>query len=214
MMISFIMVALLVAGVLACITEKRWLGSAKWVALIALILLAALFGIFIVGHELSFETLQVLTRVTWIQTFNIEYSIALDQLSIVLISLTWFLAVICVLVSWREISDKAGFYYFNLLASIAGIIGVFVAVDMFLFFFFWEIMLLPMTAIIAIWGHENRHFAAIKFFIFTSDNPSPYDKQKVSSSLPKCFLTLLILPPVIVSNPVFTRVTRQSVLST
>lgn len=167
MIITFIMVALLVAGVLACVVEKRWLGSAKWLALITLVLLAILFGIFVIGHEQSFETLQVLTRVTWIQTFNIEYSIALDQLSIVLITLTWFLAIICVLVSWREINDKAGFYYFNLLASIAGIIGVFVAVDMFLFFFFWEVMLLPMTAIIAIWGHENRHFAAIKFFIFT-----------------------------------------------
>jgi len=136
-------------------------------ALIVLALLATVFTIFVISYDHPFENLQVLTRVSWIQTFNIEYSIALDQLSIVLIALTWLLAIICVLVSWQEIKQKAGFYYFNLLATIAGIIGVFVAVDMFLFFFFWEVMLLPMTAIIAIWGHEKRHFAALKFFIFT-----------------------------------------------
>lgn len=167
MTLTFIMLALLFAGVLAWFSENRWQGSAKWLALIVLALLATVFTIFVISYDHPFENLQVLTRVSWIQTFNIEYSIALDQLSIVLIALTWLLAIICVLVSWQEIKQKAGFYYFNLLATIAGIIGVFVAVDMFLFFFFWEVMLLPMTAIIAIWGHEKRHFAALKFFIFT-----------------------------------------------
>ena len=167
MTLTFIMLALLFAGALAWFSENRWQGSAKWLALIVLALLATVFTIFVISHDQPFDNLQVLTRVSWIQTFNIEYSIALDQLSIVLITLTWLLAIICVLVSWQEIKQKAGFYYFNLLATIAGIIGVFVAVDMFLFFFFWEVMLLPMTAIIAIWGHEKRHFAALKFFIFT-----------------------------------------------
>jgi NADH-quinone oxidoreductase subunit M len=167
MTLTFIMLALLFAGALAWFSENHWQGSAKWLALIVLALLATVFTIFVISYDQPFENLQVLTRVSWIQTFNIEYSIALDQLSIVLIALTWLLAIICVLVSWQEIKQKAGFYYFNLLATIAGIIGVFVAVDMFLFFFFWEVMLLPMTAIIAIWGHEKRHFAALKFFIFT-----------------------------------------------
>lgn len=167
MTLTFIMLALLFTGALAWFSENRWQGSAKWLALIVLALLATVFTIFVISYDQPFENLQVLTRVSWIQTFNIEYSIALDQLSIVLIALTWLLAIICVLVSWQEIKQKAGFYYFNLLATIAGIIGVFVAVDMFLFFFFWEVMLLPMTAIIAIWGHEKRHFAALKFFIFT-----------------------------------------------
>lgn len=167
MTLTFIMLALLVAGAFAWALEKQWQGAAKWLALVVLALLATVFAIFVFSHVSNFETLQVLTKVSWIKTFNIEYSIALDQLSIVLIALTWLLAIICVLVSWRGIKHQVGFYYFNLLATIAGIIGVFVAVDMFLFFFFWEVMLLPMTALIAIWGHENRRFAAIKFFIFT-----------------------------------------------
>ncbi len=167
MTLTFIMVTLFIAGILSWVCENRWRGSAKWCALLVLTLLATVFCIFVVTANHNFESLTVLSRVSWIDTFNIEYSIGLDQLSIVLIALTWLLAIICVLVSWQEIKHKAGFYYFNLLATIAGIIGVFVAVDMFLFFFFWEVMLLPMTAIIAIWGHENRHFAALKFFIFT-----------------------------------------------
>jgi NADH-quinone oxidoreductase subunit M len=171
MTLSFIMLALLIAGAFAWRAEIYWQGSAKWLALITLGLLATIFAIFVINqainHNNDFAELQVLTRVNWIQSFNIQYSIALDQLSIILIALTWLLAIICVLVSWREIKHHVGFYYFNLLLTIAGIIGVFVAVDMFLFFFFWEIMLLPMTAIIAIWGHEKRHFAALKFFIFT-----------------------------------------------
>ncbi len=167
MTLSFIMLALLVAGGVVWRAEKQWQGSAKWLSLITLALLATVFTVFVMSHNTDFTQLQVLSRVTWIDTFNIQYSIALDQLSIVLISLTWLLAIICVLVSWQEIKTNVGFYYFNLLLTIAGIIGVFIAVDMFLFFFFWEVMLLPMTAIIAIWGHENRHFAALKFFIFT-----------------------------------------------
>ena len=167
MTLTCIMLALLFAGGLAWRAENHWQGSAKWLALIALALLATVFAVFVMSASNDFAQLQVLSRVSWIKSFNIEYSIALDQLSIVLITLTWLLAIICVLVSWHEIQSNVGFYYFNLLLTIAGIIGVFVAVDMFLFFFFWEVMLLPMTAIIAIWGHENRQFAALKFFIFT-----------------------------------------------
>ena len=167
MTLTCIMLALLFAGGLTWRAEYHWQGSAKWLALIALALLATVFAVFVMSASNDFAQLQVLSRVSWIESFNIEYSIALDQLSIVLITLTWLLAIICVLVSWREIQSNVGFYYFNLLLTIAGIIGVFVAVDMFLFFFFWEVMLLPMTAIIAIWGHENRQFAALKFFIFT-----------------------------------------------
>ena len=167
MTLTCIMLALLFAGGLTWRAEYHWQGSAKWLALIALALLATVFAVFVMSASNDFAQLQVLSRVSWIESFNIEYSIALDQLSIVLITLTWLLAIICVLVSWYEIQSNVGFYYFNLLLTIAGIIGVFVAVDMFLFFFFWEVMLLPMTAIIAIWGHENRQFAALKFFIFT-----------------------------------------------
>ncbi len=167
MSITFVMCSLLFGGALAWFLEGVKAHSARWVSLLTVLVIGVYFAVALNTSALDFNTLQVLVRVAWISSFNIEYSLLLDYLSIVLVSLTLFLALICILVSWQEISKKVGFYYFNLLASIAGIVGVFTAADMFLFFFFWEVMLLPMTALIAIWGHENRHFAAMKFFIFT-----------------------------------------------
>ncbi len=171
MMLTFVIFGLLFCGSLAWYTDnKSFLGvkfHARWVALVAVIAFALIFILSVHLSPLRFLTLQMITQVPWINSLNINYTLALDHLSITLIVLTFFLAVICILVSWDEIKEKSGFYYFNLLATFVGIIGVFSAVDMFLFFFFWEVMLLPMTAIIAIWGHENRYFAAIKFFIFT-----------------------------------------------
>lgn len=167
MSITFVMCTLLFGGALAWLLEGLKAQSAKWVSLLTVLVVCGYFLFALMTTEYDFSKLQVLERVAWISSFHIEYALALDYLSIVLVSLTFFLALICILVSWHEIKEKVGFYYFNLLASIAGIVGVFTAVDMFLFFFFWEIMLLPMTALIAIWGHENSHFAAIKFFIFT-----------------------------------------------
>jgi NADH-quinone oxidoreductase subunit M len=91
----------------------------------------------------------------------------MDGLSLLLVLLTIFLGIISVICSWREIQDRIGFFHFNLMMVLAGIIGVFLALDLILFYFFWELMLVPMYFIIAIWGHENRVYAAIKFFIFT-----------------------------------------------
>ncbi|MBL4940470.1 MAG: NADH-quinone oxidoreductase subunit M [Colwellia sp.] len=161
------MCSLLLGGALAWYLEGVKVQSARWIALLTVLVVALYFAVSVITSGLDFTELQLVVRLPWITSFNIEYALALDYLSLVLVSLTLFLALVCVLVSWQEIQSKSGFYYFNLLATIAGIIGVFTAVDMFLFFFFWEVMLLPMTALIAIWGHENKHFAAIKFFIFT-----------------------------------------------
>jgi len=166
-MLTIIIFGLLICAGIAWYMESIKTHSARWIALVSFVVFALFFIFSITASPQHFNELQSLVRIAWIPSFNIEYALGLDHLSITLIILTFFLAIICVLVSWQEIQDKQGFYYFNLLASIAGIIGVFCAIDLFLFFFFWEVMLLPMTAIIAIWGHENRHFAAVKFFIFT-----------------------------------------------
>jgi NADH-quinone oxidoreductase subunit M len=103
----------------------------------------------------------------WIPRFGIGFHLALDGLSLLLIALTVILGVMAVSSSWTEIKHRQGFYYFNLLFCLAGTVGVFLAVDLFLFFFFWEVMILPMYFLISLWGHENRVYAAIKFFIFT-----------------------------------------------
>jgi len=165
--ISLMMLILLMVGVIAWAVERKNPGSARYLALFTLLLLLFYFIFSLSTTAVNLNELTLLTRVPWITVFNIDYALAVDNLSILLVLLTLLLAIICVLLSWQEIQQHVGFYYLNLLLSIAGIIGVFTAVDMFLFFFFWEVMLLPITALIAIWGHENKHFAAIKFFIFT-----------------------------------------------
>ncbi|HVB29005.1 MAG TPA: NADH-quinone oxidoreductase subunit M [Terriglobia bacterium] len=104
---------------------------------------------------------------TWIPQYGIHFHLAMDGLSLLLILLTFLLGIMSVLVSWKEIQDGVGFFHFNLMLILAGILGVFLAVDLFLFYFMWELMLVPMYFLIAIWGHERRIYAAIKFFIFT-----------------------------------------------
>lgn len=103
----------------------------------------------------------------WISRFGIGFHLALDGLSLLLIALTVLLGFMAVGCSWTEIKNRIGFFHFNLLWTLAGTIGVFLALDLFLFFCFWEVMLVPMYLLIAIWGHENRAYAAMKFFIFT-----------------------------------------------
>jgi len=103
----------------------------------------------------------------WIPRFGITIHLALDGMSLLLVVLTAFLGVIAVGCSWSEIDERPGFFYFNLLCSLAGALGVFLALDLFLFFFLWELMLVPMYFLIAIWGHENRRYASLKFFLFT-----------------------------------------------
>ncbi len=108
----------------------------------------------------------------WIPRFGISLHLALDGLSLVLIALTGFLGVLAVLCSWKEIARRVGFFHLNLLWILGGVVGVFLAMDLFLFFLFWEMMLVPMFFLIALWGHSGsagrtRIRAATKFFIYT-----------------------------------------------
>ncbi len=106
-------------------------------------------------------------KLNWIPQFGISLHLALDGLSLLMLILTFFLGIISVIISWKEINSKVGFFHFNLLMILAGIIGVFLTLDLFLFYFFWELMLVPMYFLIGIWGHENRTAASNKFFLYT-----------------------------------------------
>jgi len=167
MILALCLAILLVGAVAAWGLEKHYIGSARWTSILTVITVGCVFSIWQYSSLYNFDELQVILRADWIPFINVEFLFAVDYLSLLMIWLTLILAVIAILISWQEITTKAGFYYFNLLLAIAGIIGVFISFDMFLFFFFWEVMLLPMTALIAIWGHENRLYAATKFFVYT-----------------------------------------------
>jgi len=109
---------------------------------------------------------QFVEHYTWIKAFNIEYFMAIDGLSIPMVLLTALLSFICVIASWGINKSVKGYFALFLILE-AGMMGVFCALDFFLFFVFWEVMLLPMYFLIGVWGGPRREYAAIKFFIYT-----------------------------------------------
>lgn len=142
---------------------------ARWIALISVMIdLALIFNIWLQQRSLQTTNEWFIDyKLEWIPSFGISFHLALDGLSTIMLLLTFFLGTLSVLCSWNEIKQRTGFYYFNLLWTLAGISGVFIALDLFLFYFFWEVMLIPMYFLIAIWGDSKRRYAAYKFFIFT-----------------------------------------------
>jgi NADH-quinone oxidoreductase subunit M len=103
----------------------------------------------------------------WIPAYGISYHLGVDGLSVWLVILTTFLTPIALLGSWSSIHDRVRGFNVSMLLLEAGMVGVFVALDLFLFYVFWEAMLIPMYFLIGIWGHERRIYAAIKFFLYT-----------------------------------------------
>ena len=107
------------------------------------------------------------TNLPWIPAANIHFHVGADGLSLWLVLLTTFLTPLCVIMSWRSIGKRLKAYYALLLLLEFGLVGVFLAMDLFLFFVFWEVSLVPMYFLIGIWGHERRVYAAVKFFLYT-----------------------------------------------
>ena len=103
----------------------------------------------------------------WIPTPNIHYHMGVDGISMWLIVLTTFLTPLCVLISWNSIQDRVKEFFILLLVLETALIGVFVSLDLFLFYFFWESTLIPMALLIGMYGHGRRVYAAVKFFLYT-----------------------------------------------
>jgi NADH-quinone oxidoreductase subunit M len=112
-------------------------------------------------------TMELLSSYSWIRTWGISYAVGIDGISLMMVLLTTLLMPLCVLGSFNYIKQREPAYYALLLVLTTGMIGVFIAVDMFLFYVFWEVMLIPMYFLIGIWGGKNRLYASLKFFIYT-----------------------------------------------
>ncbi len=166
-MILVVLISILfLGGVLAWLSEGLDARFPRVVALAAVVI-DLLLMLTLVGAEAGDSSWIVSLNAQWMPRFGVSFHLAADGLSVLMMLLTAFLGAIAIGAAWSEITERAGFFYFNLLWTLAGVIGVFTALDLFLFFFFWEVMLIPMYFIIAIWGHENKNYAAMKFFIFT-----------------------------------------------
>ena len=168
MILTWLIAIYLIGGLLAWIAGRWSNGAARWIALLACMADFVLSVVLWVQNPVSARGAVFLEQqVPWIPQFGISYHLAMDGLSLLLVVLTTLLGVVSVICSWREISDRVGLFHLTLLVMLAGIVGVFLAFDLLLFYFFWELMLVPMYLLIGLWGHENRIYAAIKFFLFT-----------------------------------------------
>lgn len=115
-------------------------------------------------HSLKYQFIE---NYQWFNLLNISYLVAFDGISLLLVALTTFITPLALLSSWDSVKKDIKLYNFFMLLLEFSMIGVFVSMDMFLFYIFWELMLIPMYFIIGIWGGDNRVYAAIKFFLYT-----------------------------------------------
>jgi NADH-quinone oxidoreductase subunit M len=170
-------------GGLLCWMSERWGSSIpRWIAMFSMFAIFAL-GVWLwvsgdysgaLSNTVGAPTLnwQYEERYTWIPHLGATIHLALDGLSLIMVLLTGLLGVMAVGCSWKEIDNNIGSFHLNLLWSLSGVLGVFLAMDMLLFFFFWELMLIPIYFLIALWGHsadgiKSPVVSANKFFIYT-----------------------------------------------
>jgi len=153
----------LIAGLIVLLLPAR---LAKYVALgaslVEFALSVPLWWTFVPANGMQF-----VVDHAWIAGWGIHYTVGVDGISLFMVLLTTFLMPLSILGSWSSITKREGGFYSLLLVLTTGMIGVFVALDLFLFYVMWEVMLIPMYFIIGVWGGENRLYAAIKFFIYT-----------------------------------------------
>src|SRR5438552_17138431 len=155
-----------VGAVLLLFYNRDHVRSIRTFVLIVTIL-TFVFSLHLISHfDSSNPDFQFVVKAPWIPSFGIDYSIGVDGLSLFLILLTTFLTPLAVLASW-SVHERLKEYFIFMLLLETGMIGVFASLDLFLFYVFWEIMLVPMYFLIGVWGGERRVYAAIKFVLYT-----------------------------------------------
>ncbi len=155
------------AIVLMFFNKENKLMIRLWANAVALLgFLVSVPLVFLFNYEDS-GSMQFTESFTWIETLGAEYSVGIDGISLLLILLTTLLGSIATLSSWEAIQDRVKEYYIFMLLLQTGMLGVFIALDFFMFYVFWEVMLVPMYFLIGIWGGPRKLYAAIKFFMYT-----------------------------------------------
>jgi NADH-quinone oxidoreductase subunit M len=142
-------------------------GLMRWLALGISLLTLVVTLLLWAGFDPASAEFQFVERVPWIPAFGIDYYVGVDGISVLLVVLTGFLTPIALLSSWGSIARKVKEFSIFMLALEAAMIGVFVSLDLFLFYVFWDAMLVPMYFLIGIWGYDQRVYAAIKFMLYT-----------------------------------------------
>ncbi|MBA3581953.1 MAG: NADH-quinone oxidoreductase subunit M [Gammaproteobacteria bacterium] len=181
MLLILLILTPFIGGLLCWQIERFGENFPRWIALLCmtsvtvisvLLWLQGDYNLAAISGAATQSQWQLEYQIPWITRFGISIHLGLDGLSLLLVMLTGFIGALSVACSWNEVQKYVGFFHLNLLWILGGVIGVFLALDLFLFFFFWEMMLVPMYFLIALWGHsgsdgKSRITAATKFFIYT-----------------------------------------------
>lgn len=167
MFLTFVTFLPLVGGLLLMLIPREEEGAIKQgalaIAIADFILSLVLYTDFdITTHKMQFEL-----QVPWIETWGVGYHVGIDGISLLLYIMTTFLTALAILASW-DVKKYIKEYMIAMLALSTGMLGVFISLDIFLFYFFWEFQLVPMYVIIGVWGGPRRIYAAVKFFLFTA----------------------------------------------
>ena len=155
------------AALLLCIPAKKT-SQLRLVALLGSLATLAFSLVLLKGYDSSGESLfQFTEKHDWVPSLGISYHVGIDGISLFLVILSALLTPIAILCSWKSVEKRVREFHIALLLLTSGVIGVFVALDLILFYVFWEVMLIPMYLLIGIWGSAERIRAAVKFFIYT-----------------------------------------------
>lgn len=156
-----------VAILLADRAKERSDELIKWIALVTSVITLIISVVVLGNYNNAVSGLQLVDRFNWIPAWGIQYYMGVDGLSILMVLLTAFISVIAIAASWSAIEKQIKAYYIFMLLMAVGMMGVFLAQDLFLFYIFWEFTLIPMYFLIGIWGGGARVYASIKFFLYT-----------------------------------------------
>jgi NADH-quinone oxidoreductase subunit M len=163
-----IIIFLPAAGGLALLLLEK--DDHTWIRRLALVTALTEFAISLLllrGFDPAYPGYQFVEKRPWVNTPDISYHLGLDGLSLWLVLLATLLTPVSIIASWKSIHSHVKEFFLMLLVLETGMVGVFLALDLFLFFVFWEVMLVPMYFLIGVWGHERRIYAAIKFVLYT-----------------------------------------------
>ncbi len=155
--------AIIIALLRTIVTASAIKGIALVIALLTFVVSLALYT----GFDETTHAMQFMVQKSWIPELGISYQLGIDGISLWLVLLTTFLTPICVLAAWGSIEKGTSGFMISLLMLETGMLGVFCALDLFLFFVFWESMLIPMYLLIGVWGGKRRIYATVKFVLYT-----------------------------------------------
>jgi NADH-quinone oxidoreductase subunit M len=164
--LSLIVFAPVIGVLLLLFIPARAERVIRWIALLAALASFA-FSVVLLGYDPGGAEFQFREDLPWIDAFGIRYTLGVDGMSAVLVLLTTVLSAVAIFYSWEPIRHRVKEYYIALLVLMTGMLGVFVALDLFVFYVFWEVSLIPMYLIIGIWGGPRRIYATVKFVIYT-----------------------------------------------